>query len=53
MKDGGINIKETTREIALRTYNELVKDNKIFDSPTIWIAWKRAFDIAEKEFKNR
>lgn len=44
-------IEESTREIAVRTYKDLIESNKLFDSPIVWSAWKRAFDIAEKEFK--
>jgi len=44
---------ETTREIAFRTYNDLVENNKMFDTPIIWVAWKKAFDLARKEFKKQ
>lgn len=44
---------ETTREIAVRTYNELIKSNKMFETPITWVIWKRAFDVAEKELKKQ
>jgi hypothetical protein len=44
---------QTTREIAVRTYNELIKTNNMFNTPIIWVAWKRAFDSAEREFKKQ
>lgn len=42
---------ESTREIAVRTYKDLIESNKMFDTPLVWTAWKRAFDTAKKEFK--
>lgn len=38
---------ETTREIALRTFNEFMFQHK--DDPMVWNIWKAAFDMADAE----
>lgn len=43
---------ESTREIALRTYNEQAKLGLPHNAMN-WHLWKKAFDIAEIEFNKR
>jgi hypothetical protein len=43
--------KETPRQIALRTYEDQIALG-LKETPQSWFLWKRAFDIANKEFKN-
>ena len=47
---------ETTREIASRTFNEFIKgkfDSEGGNDVMYWSLWKKAFDMAEIEFKER
>ena len=43
---------EETREIAVRTYKEATA-NGLKDTAMHWHIWKRVFDIAETELKNK